>query len=178
MDIEQLKYPIGKFKKPELVTPELLRQWISVIADFPALLTSTVLHLNNLQLDTPYRPGGWTVRQVVHHCADSHMNSLMRLKLTLTEETPTIKPYMEDRWAELIDSKTLPVISALQMLEGIHLRWTTILQQMQPSEFARTFFHPQQNKTIRLDENTALYAWHCNHHLAHITTLKKQQGWK
>lgn len=178
MNIEELKYPIGKFEKPNEVTGEMLQSYISVIAAFPNKIRKEVEALNDSQLDTPYRPDGWTIRQVVNHCADSHMNSLMRLKLTLTEENPTIKPYMEALWAELADSKTMPIEPALKMIEGIHARWTALLNTLTKEQMQRTFVHPQYGITYRLDQNTGMYAWHCNHHLAHITTLKKSKGWK
>ncbi len=178
MTIEKLKYPIGKFKKPEEITAEIISEWISDITSFPASLRSEVNHLSNDQLDTPYRPDGWTIRQVIHHCADSHMNSLMRLKLALTENVPTIKPYIQNRWAELSDSKNMPIEASLKMLEGIHERWAVLLNDLSEEQFKRTFVHPENGNTFRIDENTALYAWHCNHHLAHITETKKRNSWK
>ncbi len=178
MTIEQLKYPIGKFQKPTTITKENLESWIADISSFPSRLSNAVINLNDEQLDTPYRPEGWTIRQVVHHCADSHMNSLMRLKLALTEDEPTIKPYFEARWAELIDGKTMPIEPSLKMIEGIHARWTVLLKSLTTDDFNRVFIHPEHGKKIRLDENTGVYAWHCNHHLAHITETKKRYNWK
>jgi hypothetical protein len=178
MTIEKLKYPIGKFEKPEEITAEIISEWISDITSFPARLRSAVNHLTNDQLDTPYRPDGWTIRQVIHHCTDSHMNSLMRLKLALTEDQPTIKPYIQNRWAELSDSKNMPIEASLKMLEGIHERWTVLLNDLTEEQFKRTFVHPENGNIFRIDENTALYAWHCNHHLAHITETKKRNSWK
>lgn len=172
MTLEQLKYPIGKFQKPEIITRETLSQWVSDISTFPTRLISEVNHLTDEQLETQYRLGGWTIRQVVNHCADSHMNSITRLKLALTENEPTIKPYHEERWAELADSKKMPIASALKMLEGIHERWTVLLNNMTEEQHGRIFIHPEQGK-VRLDEMIGLYAWHCNHHLAHIKGLKK-----
>ncbi|NDK55155.1 YfiT family bacillithiol transferase [Pontibacter fetidus] len=177
MTLDKLKFPIGEFEKPETITENILTNWISVIALFPEKLTSEVNNLTDSQLDTPYRPGGWTVRQVVHHCADSHINSLTRFKLALTEDNPTIKPYFEDRWAELPDSKTLPIDSSLKILEGIHARWITLLNNLTNQQLKRTFVHPEKGKALSLDEATGLYAWHCNHHLAHITTLKQRKNW-
>lgn len=177
MNIEQLKYPIGKFAKPSTITADHLAIWISDIASFPERLTQEVHRLSDDQLDTPYRPDGWTLRQVVHHCADSHMNSLMRLKLALTEDQPTIKPYHEDRWAQLPDSKTLPVLSALKMLDGIHEKWTFLLKNLTIEDFGRTIIHPEHGRTMRIDDMVALYAWHCNHHLAHIVETKKSNNW-
>jgi poly(3-hydroxyalkanoate) synthetase len=177
MDLEKLKYPVGKFQMPAAITRKNLENYFSVIADFPGKLEKEVIHLSDAQLDTPYRPGGWTVRQVVHHCADSHINSLTRLKLTLTEENPTVKPYFEERWAELSDGKIMPVSASLKMIEGIHARWVFLLRSLTDEQYKRSFIHPEHGKKFRLDENTALYAWHCDHHLAHITELKKREGW-
>ncbi|HWS60267.1 MAG TPA: putative metal-dependent hydrolase, partial [Flavobacterium sp.] len=129
------------------------------------------------QLNTQYRLEGWTIRQVVHHCADSHMNSLTRLKLALTEDKPTIKPYREELWAELPDSKNLPLESSLKMLEGIHYRWSILLNNLTKEHRERTFIHPNKGKEFRIDENIGLYAWHCNHHLAHIIETKKRNQW-
>ncbi len=178
MTLEKLKFPIGHFIKPEKITNEILHNWISDIETFPQRIKDAVICLTNEQLDTSYRPKGWTIRQVVHHCADSHINSLIRLKLTLTEETPTIKPYFEDKWAELIDSKTSDIDSSLKILEGLHTRWILLLKNLKDTDLEREFIHPENNKKIRIDENIGVYAWHCNHHLAHITTLKNSKGWK
>ncbi len=177
MSLEELKYPIGRFLKPIEINTDKLRSYISDISSFPGRLKHEVQNLTNEQLDTPYRPDGWTIRQVVNHCADSHMNALIRLKLGLTEDHPTIKPYLEDRWAELADGKLTPIEPALKILEGVHERWTILLNNMKKEEFKRKFIHPEHESPFQLDENTALYAWHCNHHLAHITTLKKTKGW-
>ncbi|MBC7390699.1 MAG: putative metal-dependent hydrolase, partial [Opitutaceae bacterium] len=136
-----------------------------------------VIYLTDSQLDTSYRPEGWTIRQVVNHCADSHMNSLVRFKLALTEDKPIIKPYYEERWAELSDSKSMPVIPAIQMLHGIHSRWTILLKSLSDNDIKKTFIHPEHGKEFSIEENIGVYAWHCNHHLAHITTLKKSKGW-
>jgi uncharacterized damage-inducible protein DinB len=177
MDLEQLKYPIGKFKMPADFTSESINAFISDIEKFPSLLRKEVEALNDEQLDTPYRPEGWTIRQVVNHCADSHMNSLTRFKLALTEDNPTIKPYFEERWAELADSKIMPIHAALNMLEGLHIRWVVLLKSMTSADFGKTFFHPESKRTWQLNQTLALYAWHCKHHLAHITTLKKTNNW-
>ncbi|ASS49493.1 MAG: metal-dependent hydrolase [Candidatus Fluviicola riflensis] len=178
MELEKLKFPIGQFDKPTTITHDILEQWIDDISTFPARLTSEVIHLTDEQLDTHYRPDGWTIRQVVHHCADSHMNSLTRLKLTLTEDGPTIKPYFEERWAELADTKNMPIQSSLKMLEGIHERWTVLLKNLTDENYKQVFIHPEHGKTFRIDENIGVYAWHCNHHLAHITETKKRHNWK
>ena len=178
MNIEKLKYPIGKFDQPTVITKDILNKWISEISTFPERLSKKVLDLTEEQLDTPYRPEGWTIRQVVHHCADSHMNSFTRLKLTLTEYQPTIKPYFEERWAELPDAKNMPVQSSLKMIEGIHERWVVLLNNLTDNQLGREFIHPEHGKTFRIDENIGGYAWHCNHHLAHITETKKRYNWE
>jgi hypothetical protein len=178
MNIELLKYPTGKFDKPTLITKDILKKWISDISTFPQRLSSEVINLTDEQLDTPYRPDGWTIRQVVHHCADSHMNSLIRLKHALTEDKPTIKPYYEDRWAELPDSKNMQIEPSLKMIEGIHERWTVLLNNLLESDYSKIFIHPEHGKEFRIDENIGVYAWHCNHHLAHITETKKRNNWK
>ncbi len=175
--MDNLKYPIGKFQKPDTLTKDIVNKFIDDIEIFPKRLKREVENLSNEQLDTPYRPDGWTIRQVVNHCADSHMNSLIRFKLALTEDKPTIKPYYEERWAELADSKNMPIEPALKMLEGIHERWTVLLRSLTETELSRIFIHPEHGKEFRLDENIGVYAWHCNHHLAHITTLKTNKGW-
>ncbi|NWF88791.1 MAG: putative metal-dependent hydrolase [Ignavibacteriaceae bacterium] len=178
MNIEQMKYPIGKFKLPDIITTEIIEKFILVIESFPARLKAEVENLNEEELDTPYRPEGWTIRQVVNHCADSHMNGLIRHKLLLTEDKPTIKPYMEDRWAELADSKTMPIASALLILDGVHKRWTVLLKSLNQDDLKRIYIHPEHGKEFPLEESIALYAWHCNHHLAHITELKKRKNWR
>ena len=178
MNLEDLKYPIGKFEKPAIISRELIEKWIDAIATFPSRLKKEVDNLNDNQLDTPYRPDGWTLRQVVHHCADSHMNSLTRLKLVLTEEQPIIKPYFEERWAELLDTKSMPIEPSLKMIEGIHERWTVLLNNLTDEQYGRIFIHPEHGKTFRVDENIGVYAWHCNHHLAHITETKKRYNWE
>lgn len=178
MVIEELKYPIGRFEKPAIITADTLSKWISDILYFPERLKNEVNHLTDEQLNTHYRPDGWTIRQVIHHCADSHMNSLTRLKLVLTEDKPTIKPYYEERWAELADSKNMPIEPSLKMIEGIHERWTVLLNNLTKDEYSRIFIHPEHGKTFRIDENIGIYAWHCNHHLAHITETKKRNNWK
>ncbi len=167
-DIDKLKYPIGRFQRPTTITPEMLESYITTIATFPARLSAALEGFSEDDLNTPYRPEGWSIRQVVHHCADSHMNSLMRYKLALTEDIPTIKPYFEDRWASLPDSKSMGIESAFLLLEGLHAKWAFLLKNMTEADFKRTFFHPEQQREIPLDVTTALYAWHCDHHLGHV----------
>jgi hypothetical protein len=169
-ELENLKYPIGNFESTETLNLALVQSCISEIESLPAKLKKEVEHFSDAQLDTPYRPGGWTIRQVVHHLADSHMNSLIRFKLALTEDNPVIKPYLEDKWAELADSK-LPVNISLQLLEGLHIRLFTLLKSLSPEELNRTYIHPESKKQWRLYDVIGLYAWHGNHHLAHITSL-------
>jgi hypothetical protein len=177
MTLEELKYPIGEFEKPNFITKEILTQWISDISNFPNKLIFEVNHLTEEQLETQYRPDGWTIRQLIHHCADSHMNSLTRLKLALTEDQPTIKPYFEERWAELPDSKKMDINPSLKMIEGIHERWAVLLNNLTDEQYGREFIHPEHGKTFKVDENIGVYAWHCNHHLAHITETKKRNNW-
>ena len=165
------RYPIGKFSFPESTTPEQRREYIREIAEAPARLRAAVAGLSEEQLDTPYRPGGWTVRQVVHHLPDSHINSYVRFRLALTEETPTIKPYDEALWAKLPDAVGTPIETSLALLEALHGRWVRLLESMSDADFSRAFRHPELGM-IRLDQNLALYAWHGKHHVAHITSSR------
>ena len=174
---DALRYPIGPFSHPDSLTLHERQEAIEAIATLPALLRAAAQGLTDAQLDTPYREEGWTVRQVVHHVADSHMNAYIRLKLALTEETPTIKPYEEARWAELVDARTLPVECSLILLDALHTRWVALLRAMDEAAFARTFYHPESQRTFPLNISTALYAWHGKHHTAHITTLRSRMGW-
>jgi hypothetical protein len=169
------RYPIGQFEMPKEVTPARRKQAIDEIASTPAKLRAAVKGLTNAQLDTPYREGGWTVRQVVHHVPDSHMNAYMRLRLALTEDKPTIKPYEEARWAELADSK-LPIEVSQTLLDTVHARWDTVWRSMKPEHFARTLIHPEHGERT-VDWLLFVYEWHGKHHAAHITELRKQKGW-
>jgi hypothetical protein len=169
------RYPIGQFEMPKEVTPDRRKQAIDEIASTPAKLRAAVKGLNNAQLDTPYREGGWTVRQVVHHVPDSHMNAYIRLRLALTEDKPTIKPYEEARWAELDDSK-LPIEVSQTLLDTVHARWDTVWRSMKPAHFARTLIHPDHGERT-VDWLLFVYEWHGKHHAAHITELRKQKGW-
>lgn len=171
-----LRYPIGPFAFPAGYGESDRRASIDRIATTPARLRAAVAGLDDPALDTPYRPGGWTVRQVVHHVADSHMNAYIRTRLALTEEHPTIKPYDEVRWAELPDSRE-PVEGSLALLDRLHARWVVVLRSMSNEDFGRTFFHPGGNVTVTLERNTATYAWHGDHHIAHITELRRREGW-
>ncbi len=170
------RYPIGRFEMPSSLSEDERRERIEIIAALPDELRRAVNGLAEPQLDTPYRPGGWTVRQLVHHLPDSHLNSYIRFRLALTEDEPTIKPYQEARWAELEDARTAPVALSLALLESLHERWVLLLRSMSEADFSRTFRHPERG-LMRLDTNLALYAWHGRHHLAHITSLRERMGW-
>jgi DinB superfamily len=171
-----LSYPIGKFDFKQTIDPAAIPTLIEQLAALPAEMRHAIGGLGADQLDTPYRPGGWTVRQTVHHVADSHMNSYIRLRLALTESEPTIRPYEQQLWAELFDARTAPVEVSLQLLECLHARWVMLLKSMAPQDFSRTFRHPDLG-TVRLDTNLALYAWHGRHHTAHLTNLRTREGW-
>ncbi|UVI33802.1 YfiT family bacillithiol transferase [Paenibacillus spongiae] len=170
-------YPIGHFKHEGEVSAEQRAVWIREIESLPVKLRMAVEGLSDMQLDTPYRDGGWTVRQVVHHMADSHMNSMIRFKLALTEANPTVKPYEEAKWAELEDSRQLPVQPSLQLLDSLHQRWTYLLRSLPAEEYERTFFHPESRQTNKLAYVLGVYAWHGNHHVAHIRVLREHMGW-
>lgn len=172
-----LQYPIGRFEFPREVSSQDRERFIQEIADTPVNLRAAVTGLSTEQLDTPYRPGGWTVRQVVHHVPDSHMNSYIRFRLALTEEEPTIKPYDQTRWAELIDSRTARSETSLALLDSLHERWVLLLRSLSPADLRRQFLHPELG-VVSLEKNLALYAWHGRHHVAHITSLRERMGWK
>jgi uncharacterized damage-inducible protein DinB len=169
------RYPMGTFEMPAQVTPEARQAAIEEIASTPAKMRAAVKGLNDAQLDTPYREGGWTVRQVVHHVPDSHMNALIRLKLALTEENPTIKPYNETLWADLADAK-MPIEVSQTLLDSVHARWDRIWRSLKPEHFARRLVHPVQGQR-NLDWLLFLYTWHGKHHTAHISELRRQKGW-
>lgn len=171
-----LKYPIGRFRRPAEVSEADLKGWITDIEELPAQLALALAGLDEQKLDTRYRPDGWTVRQVVHHLADSHMNSVLRYRFALTEANPTIADYKEAVWAELPDAKTGPVDLSVSLLTGIHQRWVLLLRSMDAAQFARTFVHPERGE-MRLDWSTGLYAWHGRHHVAQITSLRRRENW-
>ena len=171
-----LSYPIGKFDFKQTVAPESRPELIADIAAAPAHFRQAVAGLDEAQLDTPYRPGGWTVRQTMHHVADSHMNSFSRFRLALTENEPLVFPYQQQLWANLHDSLTAPVDASLQLVDSLHARWVVLLKSLSDADFARTFRHPEIG-LVRLDLNLALYAWHGRHHAAHITGLRDRMGW-
>lgn len=171
-DIEHLKYPIGRFREQDHADANQVANWIQIIQQFPEKLSREVGTLTEQELSKQYRPNGWTIKQVVHHCADSHLNSFMRFKLALTEDTPTIKPYEESLWAALPDTLDLPVASSLKLLEGLHERWVHLLKSLSEEALERRFKHPEKMALVSLKTNTALYAWHCEHHLAHVRNAK------
>jgi hypothetical protein len=186
MNVEQeiamsdLRYPIGKFN---WVAPDNEEQsakdrlsYIDIISRAPANMRAAVKDLGPAQLDTPYRPEGWTVRQVVHHVPESHMNAYIRFKLAMTEDQPQIKPYNEAEWAKLPDNQVTPIETSLQLLAALHSRWVDTLRSMQPSDFGRKLYHPEHG-VLPLDQMLAMYAWHCDHHVAHITSLRERMGW-
>jgi hypothetical protein len=170
------RYPIGKFKFEGTLSDAERKQFIDDIEQAPAALRSAIKNLDAKQIETPYRDGGWTVRQVVHHVPESHMNAYIRFKLALTEEEPTVKAYMEDRWAATGDVKSTPLDVSLTMLDSLHDRWVRLLRTMKPEDWKRTFRHAELG-LVSLDRNLALYAWHGKHHVAHITELRKRMGW-
>src|SRR5919109_4332733 len=171
------RYPIGKFTWSGSSTPEERSRFIEEIAATPQRMRTAVAGLEPKQLETPYREGGWTVRQVVHHVPDSHLNSYVRFKLALTEDEPTIKPYDEKLWAQLPDSQDTPIETSLALLENLHRRWVIVLRSMKATDFSRKFRHPEHG-AVTLDWAVALYAWHGRHHTAHITSLRQRMGWK
>ncbi len=176
MSTPDLRYPVGEFRFPKSVSTGELATFIDQIAETPARMRAAVTGLNDAQLDTPYRPGGWTVRQLAHHVPDSHMNSYVRFRLALTEDEPVIKPYEEKLWAELADARSLPVEPSLVLLEALHARWVPLLRSLSESEWKRTFRHPELG-LVSLENNAALYAWHGRHHVAHVTALRERMGW-
>jgi len=171
-----LRYPIGKLKLESNLSEAQRKHFIEDIAATPARLRAAVTGLSEEQVGTPYRPGGWTVRQVVHHLPDSHLNAYVRFKLTLTEEQPTIKPYDQEKWAQLDDVRTTPIEVSLTLLDSLHQRWTLLLRSLKAADLARTFRHPEMG-VLNLDAYLGLYSWHGRHHVAHITSLRERMGW-
>jgi uncharacterized damage-inducible protein DinB len=172
-----LRYPTGRFSSVKRdLTAEERAAGIEAIRTHPAKLRAAVAGLRDDQLDTPYREGGWTLRQVVHHVVDSHTNALIRFKLAVTEDNPTIRPYNEKLWAELADARTLPVETSLAILDGLHARWSTLLAALTPDQFRRTLHHPEMGN-LTVDSLLELYAWHGAHHVAHVTGLRARHGW-
>jgi hypothetical protein len=172
-NLEKLKYPIGIFQKPENITDDLINNWKKIIQNFPIELEKTVEKLDLEKLNWIYRPNGWSIKQVIHHCADSHINAFVRFKLALTEENPIIKPYEEAKWANLPDGNADDISSSISILKGVHHRWNLILNYMSKTDFERNYFHPATQKNFTLADALGLYVWHCNHHLAHINQALK-----
>jgi hypothetical protein len=175
--IEHLRFPIGKFTLNANPGQKDIKQWIADIEQLPALLRKAVLGLSEKQLSTPYRDGGWTVRQTVHHLADSHINAYIRIKFALTEDHPTIKPYNEEKWAEMDDAKNLPVEVSLSLLKALHVRWVHMLKKMSPADYEKTVFHPVSKREMSVKFLMNLYSWHSRHHTAHITSLRRRKKW-
>jgi hypothetical protein len=177
VDLQQLKYPIGTFQAQEAYTPAEVKSNIQIISALPSKFINLLGGWDDHKYDTPYRPDGWTIRQLIHHVADSHMNAYVRCRLAMTEDNPTIKPYEEQLWAELPDAKQAQVELSLQLLRYIHLRWVLLLNSMDETDLARTYLHPATNRTFRLDEVIANYAWHSEHHYQHAFQLAARNNW-
>ena len=172
INIEKLKYPIGSYQIPNVIEEVHLQKWIQIITDFPKKVHNQVASLTSNELDYKYRPKGWTIQQVVNHCIDSHMNSVIRFKLALTEHNPVIRPYQEAKWAELPDTTIYDIKESVLLLSSIHKRWVLLLNSLTMLDFDKTFVHPEGNECITLKENLCIYAWHCQHHLQHIINAK------
>ena len=177
MDLENLRFPIGRASIPKEIEQKDLAHWISTIEKFPQKLDALTVNLNPQQLDTPYRENGWTVRQVVHHCYDSHHNSYTRFKWGLTEDSSIIKAYFEGHWATLHDSKSAPISLSINGLKALHAKWVYLLKGLSKTDFEKSFIHPSNNEKVTLKENTGIYAWHCQHHFAHIEQLLIRKNW-
>jgi uncharacterized damage-inducible protein DinB len=171
-----LRYPVGKWSPAPAIDDDTRRTLIAQIEELPRQIGAAVSGLDDARLDTPYRPDGWTPRQIVHHVMDSHMNAYIRFKLAVTEDNPTIKPYNEQTWAETLDGRTAAVSITLPVIDGLHQRWVQFLRSLEPRAFARTLVHPERGP-MTLDTLLQLYAWHGRHHTAHITELRRRQGW-
>ncbi len=178
MDLENLRFPIGRLSIPKEIKQKDIAQWITVIEEFPQKLELLTANLNATQLDTPYRENGWTIRQVVHHCYDSHHNSYTRYKWSLTEDSPIIKVYLEKDWAVLHDSISAPISLSITGLKALHAKWVYLLKGLCEADFERCFIHPSNNEKVTLKENTGIYAWHCQHHFAHIEQLIIRENWR
>ncbi|OLN21492.1 metal-dependent hydrolase [Domibacillus antri] len=174
--MKELRYPIGRFIIPENITDSQRQQWIQEIREAPGQLRKSVKDLTKEQTDTPYREGGWTIRQVVHHISDSHLNGYVRFKLALTEEQPLIRGYIQEKWANLEDTKKTPLEVSISLLESLHERWIVLLNSLQRQDFMKEFNHPESGLAT-LETALGLYAWHGRHHIAQITSLRKRQGW-
>ena len=177
VELQQFRYPIGKFNCPEHISKTQILEWISVLEQFPKRLETLVSGLSDTQLDTPYRPDGWTVRQVVHHVSDSHHHSYIRFKWALTEDKPVIKYYHEHLWAELPDAKTAPIQMSLDHLKAVHFKLVYLLKSLNEDQLNKSFIHPEHNDEVFLKQNIGIYAWHSNHHYAHIKNLLQRKSW-
>lgn len=175
MDLDTLKYPVGKYESIE-ITEEVFNQWVATIEEFPEKVKKLVSNLSYDELEFTYRPGSWNIKQIVHHLADSHLNSFVRFKLAMTEDNPTIRPYQEDKWAELPDANNEEIMDSLEILEGLHKRWTTLLKSLSSEDKKRTFLHPEYNHQLTVEWMLGLYDWHCRHHLAHIEQAIEKEG--
>ena len=175
--METLKYPIGKYIEQPFSETQL-KEWLLDIQTLPQQVEHAVSNLDEAQIQTPYRPEGWTVHQLVHHIADSHMNAYIRFKLGLTEDNPTIKPYEEKEWAQMADTKNLPINISVTLLFALHHRWTEVLKNISDTEWNRTVYHPESKKQMTLWFLLGMYAWHSRHHVAHITGLRDREGWR
>lgn len=176
-EMESLRYPVGRYAPPDEMNARTRRQAIAVLADFPQQLRLALRKMDDEQFDTPYRPGGWTVRMLTHHLGDSHMNAFLRIRFALTEDRPTIMPYNEDAWAHLHDDMHAPPMWSVQLLEALHARWVMLLQGLDESQWKRAFVHPEHGQQITVEQALFNYAWHCRHHLAHITNLRRRMRW-
>lgn len=176
-ELIKLKFPIGKFEYPEKITEKDIEKFIDNIESLPTRLAELVTGFSENQFDTVYREGGWTVRQVINHIPDSHMNAYIRFKLAMTENTPVINPYLEAVWAELSDGKNGDAAVSLKLTEALHYRWTIFLKSLSGSDFKRSYFHPEQGRVISIEAALANYSWHGEHHYAHISELKKRKAW-
>ncbi|MCH2224806.1 MAG: putative metal-dependent hydrolase [Crocinitomicaceae bacterium] len=175
-ELMQLKYPIGQFECQKIIDENTRFDWIKTIAQFPYEVRILTDDLSDNQKNWRYRPEGWKLKQVVHHCADSHLNSLTRFKLALTEEKPTIRPYYEDRWAELVDSQDNDLFNSIALLTGLHAKWSILLQHLSSEDLKREFVHPEHGKSFSIEETIGIYSWHCQHHLAHIRNAISSEG--
>jgi len=176
--LQKLKFPIGKTTIPKHISKNDIENWIVTLEEFPDKLNDLVANLSEVQLDTSYRENGWTIRQVIHHCYDSHHNSYTRFKWTLTEDKPIIKTYFERKWADLFDSNSAPILLSLNAIKALHAKWVYFLKGLSDGDLAKTFIHPEGNEEVSLKENIGIYAWHCKHHFAHIENLLIRKNWK
>ncbi|WP_010521722.1 YfiT family bacillithiol transferase [Aquimarina agarivorans] len=175
-ELYQLKFPIGEFTPPAYIPTSLISTWIAIIEEFPNDLKIATSNLSLTQKNWKYRPGGWSLKQIVHHCADSHVNAFIRFKLSLTENTPTIRPYFEDKWAEMIDGKDDDLKDSIGLITSLHSKWSKLLKNLKNSDYEKTYVHPEYGKSFQLDEVIGTYAWHCQHHLTHIKLALDAEG--